>query len=90
MQWNYEESLNFELLILKDKCYNEHHPLENDDIYYMTIFTYFLKWRCNRVGYGQHYSHLKNKTICSNKKVNENGYKHKENVEKKVDQSIEK
>jgi hypothetical protein len=28
LQWNLEESLIFELLILNDKCYNEHYPLE--------------------------------------------------------------
>jgi len=25
-----------------------------DDICYLTILTYFLKWRCNKVIYGQH------------------------------------
>ncbi len=48
---------------------------KNDDIYHMTISTYFLKWRCNKVAHGQHSSHLKKKLICSNKKVNENGHK---------------
>jgi hypothetical protein len=34
----------------------------NDDIHYMTIFTHFLKWRCNMVIYRQHPGHLENKT----------------------------
>ncbi len=56
---------------------------KNGDIFYMTFSTYFFKWSCNKDGYGQHSSHLKKKTICSNKNVNENGYKHRENVGKK-------
>jgi hypothetical protein len=39
--------------------------LANDDMYYMTIFTDFLEWRCNKINYGQQLSHLKNKTkLC--------------------------
>jgi hypothetical protein len=50
----------------------------NGDIYYMIIFTYFLEWRHNKASYGQHFGHLGKKTICSNKKVNEDEHKHKE------------
>jgi hypothetical protein len=37
--------------------------LIDDDIYYMTISTFFLKWRLRRVGYGQHVNHQKKKGL---------------------------
>ncbi len=41
--------------------------LENDDIYYMTTFTYFLKWKHIRASYGQHYGHLGKKKMFKQK-----------------------
>jgi hypothetical protein len=49
----------------------------------MTISTFFLKWKHKRANYGQHFGHLEKRIICSNKKINEDELKHKENVEKK-------
>jgi len=40
----------------------------NDDIHYMTISTYFLKWRRNQASYGQHPSHLKKKILMLKEK----------------------
>jgi hypothetical protein len=54
----------------------------------MTISTYFLKWRYNRVRYGQHLGHL-GKKMLKQKKVNEHEHEQKVNV-KKVHQSRKK
>jgi hypothetical protein len=40
---------------------------ESDDICYMTICTYFLKWRRNIASYGQHPSHQKNNFVKTKK-----------------------
>jgi hypothetical protein len=36
-----------------------------------------------KANYGQHFGCLEKRTICSNKKVNEDEHKHRENVKKK-------
>ncbi len=33
----------------------------NDNIYYITISTHFLEWKCNKVSNEQHLNQLKNK-----------------------------
>jgi hypothetical protein len=50
---------------------------KDNDIHYMTIFTCFLKWRWNKVGYGQHFGHLKKIMIMFqiNKFVNKSSKK---------------
>jgi len=44
---------------------------------YMTIFTYFLKWGCNRDNYGQQSDHL-GKDNMFKQKGNGDEYKHRE------------
>jgi hypothetical protein len=49
----------------------------------MTTSTCFLKWRHNEASYEQHFGPLKKKeNIFRKKKVNEDEYKHRENVKK--------
>ncbi len=79
--WNHEENLILNHWFWTTNIIMNTTHWRNDDICYMTICTYVLKWKCNKANYGQHLNHLKKKN--SNKKVNEDEHKHRENVEKR-------
>jgi hypothetical protein len=58
---------------------------KNGDNCYMTISTYFLKWKCNKASYGQHCDHLRKKDNISKQKGKWRWTQTQGNV-KKVDQ----